>query len=163
MTAVLAVLRLLIVRSTPADANTIAVELELPQATAITALSDLREAGFVQQFQRAGRYGIADNVLEQLVEASRRDLRLPPRPREMSPLELALMDAEQHRRYCAEIETALVKACKEQIRVVLPSFRELATHFGLTVEWAAAMSTLLAEQVDAKFPEHMPLRARSSR
>ena len=58
----LAVLKLLIGRGTPAEAETIAIELELPQATTYTALAGLREAGFVELLPRSGKYAIPEDV-----------------------------------------------------------------------------------------------------
>ena len=62
----LAVLRLLIVRDTPADVKTIAVELELPEAKTFTASAELRTTQFVTLLPHAGIYAVAEDVLEQL-------------------------------------------------------------------------------------------------
>jgi hypothetical protein len=148
----LAVLKLLIGRGAPAEAETIAIELELPQATTYTALAGLRAAGFVELLPRTSKYAVTEDVLEQIAEASRRDLVLPPRPGDVSPMEPALMDPDQHRRYTDDVEHALFAACEQQGNVILPPVRDLAVHFGLSVAWAAWVCTALVERAGACEP-----------
>ncbi|MEU7480551.1 hypothetical protein AB0A63_31550 [Lentzea sp. NPDC042327] len=151
-----AVLRLLLDGGAPASPKQIAARLDLELVKISGALSTLRAAGFVELLPHIKKYRIAMDVLDRLDLVSRPELRLPAPPRKLTPAEVMVMDAVAKARYCAEVEDALLAACEEQGRVMLPTVRVLALHFCLSIEWASTVQTLLLEKTDVALLDHAP-------